>query len=280
MKRMEFDKELLNNLHGLSCIENFVLYILGKEGFSYRYLYFQSYLSFNEIAEEFVYRNARYAYFYKVKRLQNIAMENGVIQIQSGDKLDLNFVRNHDYVCMMVKPEYIKDKYNVELWREDHYILLSDADGFQFNYLNDTPRDVGVISFDELKQIYGGDMIVIDICQNITDEMKQFFLRKLVQSMHIDGGVEKYNITDFTTARDILGICRILRKRIYEFSSMYINAEFLTPYLHMLDKQYMAIEYSRLRKSVDYNYVEDIMTHVAIEDKENMRHLLTALGNL
>ncbi len=280
MKQMEFDKSLLDHLHGLSCIENYVLYLLRKEGFPYQYLYYQSYLSFREIADDFVYGDTQYAYFYKVKRLQNLAVETGSIQIQSCEKLDLDFICSHDYICVMVKSEYIKEKYNVDLWREDHYILLSNMDGFRFNYLNDTPRDVGIISFSELKQIYGSDMIAIDMGSNVTDEMKQDFLRKLIKSIHIDEDIEQYNLTDYIIARDILGICRVLRKRIYEFSSMYIDAEFLKPYLYMLDQQYLAIEYSRLRRNADYSKVNDIMLHVAAEDAKNMKRLLTILSRM
>ncbi|GFI46780.1 hypothetical protein IMSAGC019_02100 [Lachnospiraceae bacterium] len=277
MKRMEFDKELLNGLHGLSCIENFVLYILKKEGFSHQCLYYQSYLPFSEIAKELIYKKTSYAYFYRVKRIQNVAAESGIIQMQTRSELDLDFICNHDYVCVMVKPEYMKDKYNVGLWREDHYILLADAGGFQFYYLNDTPRDAGIISFDLLRQIYGGKTIAIDIKQKIRGEMKQIYLRRLVQSMEIDRVAEKCNISNLITARDILGICRILRKRLYEFSSMYIDADYLVPYLNMLDKQYMAIEYLRLRKKDDYDKAGNILLNVAIEDIKNMACILTDL---
>ncbi len=280
MKTVQFDKDLLNGLYGISCIENYVLYILRREGFSYQYLYFQSGLSFGEIADEFVHRNARFAYFYRIKRLQNIAAENGLIHMMSDSWVDFSDLCNHDFVCVMVKPEYIKKKYHVDLWRDDHFILLSEMDESRFYYLNNTPRDAGLISCKELQQVCGGGMVAIDIGWDVTEELQQKFLYQMIQSIRIDDITAEYDIGDFGIARDILGICRILRKRLYEFSSQYLDSGFLLPYLNLLDKQYMSIEYMRLREKMDRKKLNDMMLEVAVEDRKQMTNLLTMLHEI
>ncbi len=277
MKKVQFDKDLLNGIYGLSCIENYVLYILRREGFSYQYLYSQSGLSFGEILEEFVHRNARFSNFYRIKRLQNVAAENGLIQIMSDSRVDFPAMYKHDFVCIMVKPEYVKKKYHVDLWRDDHFILLSEMDESRFHYLNDTPRDAGVISSEELKRICSGGMVAIDIGRDVTEELKREFLYQMIQSIRIDDVTAEYDIGDFGIARDILGVCRILRKRLYEFCSQYLDSGFLLPYLNLLDKQYMSIEYMRLRKKTDRKKLNDIMLEVAMEDRKHMTNLLKML---
>lgn len=277
MKKVQFDKDLLNGLYGLSCIENYVLYILRREGFSYQHLYFQSGLSFGEIVEEFIHRNARFAYFYRIKRLQNVAEENGLIQMISDSRADFSAMHNHDFACVMVEPEYVKKKYHVDLWRDDHFILLSEIDKSRFHYLNDTPRDAGVISSEELKRICSGGMVAIDIGRDVTEELKREFLYQMIPSIRIDDVTAEYDIGDFGIARDILGVCRILRKRLYEFSSQYLDSGFLIPYLNLLDKQYMSVEYMRLRKKTDRKKLNDIMLEVAVEDRKHMTNLLKML---
>ena len=281
MKRFEFDKDNLNDLYGLSCVENFLLYILKMERYSYKFLFYKSFLSFSAIVNAFYIDKVEYAYFNKISRIQDLARKNKVINMRENFILDLDFFDRYDYICVMVKPEYIKSKYNTEMWRDDHYILLSKTDNKNFNYLNDNPRNIGVISFSELENISTGRVLAFDLKKDINDEIKKVFFNEFIIDFNADALTDlNINITDFTMARDILGIHRILRRRTCDFCSQYANIEFLTPYLNALDKHYTSLEYMRLRNKVDYNKINEIFANILQEDRNEMFKIKTELEKL
>ncbi|MCL2591946.1 MAG: hypothetical protein FWD82_01150 [Defluviitaleaceae bacterium] len=281
MKSLIFDKGKLSDLHGLSCIENFLLYILREEQYAYKDLFYKSFLHFDEIIDIFFEKKVEYASFYNIKRIQDVAKENNIINVNVNSCLEPLFLDKHDYICVMVKPEYIKEKYKTELWREDHYILLSKAENSNFYYLNDTPRDTGLLSFDELKNIFSEYVIAFDINKNTSNEMKKVFLNEFIKDL----GTERNdliipNISEFIMARDILGIHRVLRKRTYEFCSQYVNVDFLTPYLNSLDKYYALFEYMRLRDKVDYKKINEIFDLINKEDINQVSLMITELEKI
>ena len=275
-----FSKDELNNLYGLSCIENFLLYILKKEKYLYKYLFFQSFLPFRIIIDSFIREKVQFAYFDKIMRIQDLAGKYGLIDLHTINSLDFEFINKYEYICVMVKPEYIKSKYKIALWREDHYILLSQLNKNHFYYLNDTPRDVGLISFAELKSIFAGQIVAFDIRHNITDELIKQFFNLFIYNLDFDKREFIINIDDFVTARDILGIHRILRRRVYEFCSMYTDVEFLIPYLNTLDKHYTSLEYMRLRNNVDFKNINIMLLDVYKEDIVKMNDILRKLEEI
>lgn len=263
MRHLEMNKSDLDNLYGLSCIENFLLYVLKKESYSYRYLFFESMLSFRNVVDAFVNENLTYAYFNKVERLQNIASAYDLIVMLSKPIIEKTLFEHHDYICMMVKPTYIQSKYKVELWRDDHYILLLKVEDDKFFYLNDTPRDAGILSWDEVKSIFAGSIIVFDIKKDISDDLKTEYYRLFID--HAKGAEANTvlpHINDFVMARDILGVYRILSRRIYEFCSLYINMEVFTPVLNELDRYYASLEYMRLRNRINFDSINQMFADI------------------
>jgi len=269
MKQFEMNKSLLDNLYGLSCIENYFLYALSIENYAYKYLYYNSAVSLRDIADAFFVKNAQYAYFNKIPRLHREAIDNKLISMVNFDGANLDlYVLEKDFVCVKVIPEFIESKYRTELWRDDHYILLSYLDNNNFKYLNDNPKDQGIISKAELRKFYGGHIIGFDILREINDELKAEFLKLFLSALTIDFISSDLVLHDIIKARDTLGVLRISRKRIFDYYLLYINEDFAVDYLQELDKQYAVLEYMRLRKNIDIHKMNDIF--VAIQEYDNV----------
>lgn len=279
MKMKHLNKSNLENLYGLSCIETFLLYALKNEKYSYQYLFFDSFLSFNEIIYAFVEKKIQFAHFREVTRIQHLCSQYGLVNLHRYDQINEVIFNDFSYVCCLVKLEYIKNKYKTELLRDDPYILLSPLDEENFYYLKDSPRDDGVLTLKELTSIFDGHIITFDIQKEITenmiDEFFQLFLIKLRNKKM--AYYPNPNLTNIIEARDIIGIHRILRRRMYEFCSLYTNVDFLVPYLKELDRYYAMIEYMRLRKKIDIQKVETIFEAIFREDMLQMAKIIKEL---
>jgi len=279
MKQFEVNKSFLENLHGLSCIENYFLYFLSINNYPYKYLYYNSAISFDNIAFAFISDDVHYANFNQTPRLHKVALQNKLIKIWNYKGDDYNeYILTKDYVCIRVTPEFIKDKYNIELWRDDHYILLRYLDNENYTYLNDNPRDQGVISRVELNKAYGGQMIGFEILHEIEDDLKSMFFHKFFLSISKDEKIINLTYDNIIKARDTLGVLRVLRKRIYDYCSLYINIDFMSEYLRELDKQYTTLEYMRVRKKVDHEKVNDILKFLQERDKSVIELIKNRMG--
>ena len=140
---------------GLACIENYLLYVLNINNYEYRHLYAKSFLPFFDIAVAFLKESASYAYFNKIERLVNVADKKGLIHFSAFNDLNEEIYRC-DYCCLQINSEFIKERYRGQIWRDDHYYLLSAIDGDTWTCLNDNPRERIVFKYDELCNVYGG----------------------------------------------------------------------------------------------------------------------------
>ena len=272
MKTFDLDKSILNNAHGLSCVENYLLFAMITENYDYKYLYYNSYLSFFDIACEFVENNAEYASFYRIPRLQEIAKKNNLVDINYYKNADfLENINLDNYTAIIVDSEYVKAKYNTKSWRNDHYILIFSKDAQTFYYLNDNPRDTGIIHLSELKKIYTGGYISFSLKNKISDELKKEFLNIFLSSIVAVQNYFKFDLKDIFQARDVLGIIRVLRKRIYEYCSIYISMDFYKDFIASLDRFYSVIEYMRIRNSIDLNKINQFFENTQKEDIDFMR---------
>ena len=273
MKKLDFCKDFMLDGYGLSCIENYLLYIFNVEMLPYQYLFFESSLSANEITKAFIDDGISFANFDKIRRLQSIASDYGFIDITYDSVINKEIFDCHDYICIKVKPEYIKEKYNTTLWRDDHYILVSKIEDNKFSYLNDTPRDIGIFSLEELCETFAGKVIAFDIKRDINYRIKENFAELLIEDLKnntneiifANKNIDRYNCI---AARNIIGVCRILRKRLCEFCSVYINinVEFMIPYIKWLDKCYVQVEYMRLRNKYNPEEIKNMLYRLSEND--------------
>jgi len=267
--KAEFEKTMLNDVYGLSCVENFLLYAMKSEDYEYKYLYHGSYLSMRDITDEFIENNARYASFYRIQRLQELAAQNSLIEWKYMRHDDFTgYIDDYDYSAIMIKPEHIAVKYKTELWREDHFLLIGQKGPESFYYLNDNPRDNGIISYGELQSIYAGEMIGFTIKNKIGKALRHEFLDIFIGSISAAPRRSNFEFPDLMMARDTLGVIRTSRKRICDYCGIYIPVDFYRDFISSIEKLYASIEYMRLRKSSDMDKINRQFEELQEQDIE------------
>ena len=272
MREIEVNKSLFNNALGLSCIENYLLYILAARRYDYRYLYAESFVPFFDIAQALHSECVRYAYFNGIPRIMDTARNEGLISLHITEKF-AEAALSYDYCCAKVVPEYIKARYGRDFWRDDHYILLCGQNEKGWIFVNDNPRDVIELSGEELSQVYGGRTLCFNILEDVNERIKEDLLERFKKSIAVSTASNKtcdLSIGSLETARDILGILRVTRKRIREYCSIYIDADFMKEYLSRLDKSYAALEYMRLRGNVDFDVINQMFETLGTNDFETI----------
>lgn len=267
MKQISVNKSLFDNTLGLSCIENYFLYILTVLNYDFRMLYAKSYVSVFDIAKALCDDTVSYAYFNKIPRLQNVACNEGFISLSNTNDLN-EAVDNHDYCCVRINPDYLKKRYGLVMWRDDHYILLCEQKNNKWICLNDNPRDIIEINSDELSNVYAGQSICFSMLTNFNDSLKVKLLTAFRDIIANQIQTYEFDVNNLETARDILGILRVTRKRLYEYCSSYIEVDFFKDYLADLDKSYTLLEYMRLRKKIDFERINQMLSQIQIHDWE------------
>ena len=265
MKKIDVNKALLDKITGLSCVENYLIYILLSEHQKIQFLYAKSYISFFDIVKVFCNENASYAYFNKIPRLQETAVDEGLISLNVMADID-EAALNHEYCCVQVKPDYIAERYKRNFWRDDHYLLLCEEHGRKRIFLNDTPRDVFTADDEEVSCFYGGKTICFDMKTSLNQSIKDNLLYAFQSSILKSGNERNVFIDNLVVIRDILGILKATRKRIYEYCSMYVDAGFMREYLTGLEREYSALEYMRIRKKYDLDKVNQTLCEIQAQD--------------
>lgn len=283
MIKDKLEKKEFDNINGLSCLENYTTYALKRERINYTLLYYKRWIPLFQIIEEFIDKKVSFAEFYKVKRLQKVAEELGIIKTLEQDKY-LNDIaeewNNYDYWTVKVKEEFIKKQYSTQLLRNDHYILVSYKNENEFFYLNDTPRDEGSINYNSLEKIISKKIYAFSIIHDTKFDikvLKKIFLKSVIED---DKKIEIWvdNNTDIELIRDILGILKILRKQVTMFCGNFINTYKISGYLDELEKYYALMEYMRLRKIVSYRKIKEICGEIIINDKKMREYIINEMS--
>lgn len=271
-----FQQDLLENTYGFSCIENYLIYGMREQGYEYVPLFFNSYISLTDIIYEFIQNKAKYAFFYKIPRIHNIALEYGLIEKEYQNRKIINLNRESiwDYLAITVKPKYLLEKYGVSLWREDHYILLRRGEGNDIFYLNDSPRDSGLLQEQELSSLFDGMVLKFSVKKKIDSLMKVKFYEIFLESLKCDYQksekemLENLSDINIVIARDIMGVLRISRKRICEYLYNFLtDKEFTENYLKEIDIAYASLEYMRLRKQSNLAEIGKIYRKIFENDR-------------
>lgn len=276
--RFPIDRSLFDGACGLSCVENLLIFALRASCMAYPYLFYRSHLTLPEIMREFFERNASYARFGAVERIQELAVREDLLSMELHVSL-------HDGLCgpekawvfVMLTPEAVREKYRTEMLREDHYILLGSAEGERYTCFNDTPRDIGTMTGEELERCFGGRVICIRPTGRPFDGLRKEAVARMTDALSKKDTACRMDYADLLTLRDILGVLRILRRRTVEFSSMYTDARVFSPYLEELDKRYAGLEYRRLRKKTDESYNRALFEELLEEDERWLIDVKNAL---
>ena len=278
MLKQQFKKEEMDDFPSLSCIENYFLYALRNSGQSPRLLYCDSFLCFTDILREFVEKNIAFSNFYKIRRLQNTAAENGIIELKYHHGLfSKSGYDKFDYGAVEVLESEFTKKYGRKLMREDHYILLGEKNETEFYYLNDTPRDDGVIEKERLKNLFGGSMVMFSFTEPVSglslEKCAERLYKRICREEEGDPQLLFCRMNAITQARDFLGVLKVSRKRVQEFLSLFIDTAFLNNHLHNLNKAFGALEYMRIKNNADPDAIWRMMNDIYHQDKTVVRKI-------
>ena len=265
MKSFELNQKFFNNSYGLSCVENLLLYVLNSNGIISPCLYYSSFLTIEQI-EKILMTTSSYSTFDGIERLQDVAVKEGIINMHIMDEYSLKDIDDRFYCCSMVTPMFIRNKYRTTLMRDDHYILISSIDDNMYGYANDTPRDVGQILVGEFEKYYVGKNIVFELCEPKAALNCEKYILKMINKLKTNDPEYKIMCSDILVLRDVIGILRILRKRMYSLISLKYKVEFMIPYLNYLDKCYANIEYMRIKHKIDETKIVEMKGNIVSWD--------------
>lgn len=274
MTKFDINTDLLKNTLGLSCVENLLTYILRANNISLYPLYANSFLTYSEVENALTTQQETYATFSSLARIQHIAEKEGIIKIKLIDSPELPLTCDDHYLIVMVAPDFAKDKYKKVLWRDDHYILVSQSTENTLNYINDNPLDTGKMSFGELQHYYAGHAIAISIENTCYFNSIEHYVETFLHSCKIDVSNKELNSYDVMMLRDIVGILKILRRRAYALVSFVYDVDYMIDYFKLLDHKYTVLEYMRIRKQYDPVKLKQIRDEIIAEDTTLINKLL------
>ncbi|MCM3038997.1 hypothetical protein M3201_04700 [Paenibacillus motobuensis] len=279
----------LDNLQSFSCVESYILAYLKKEKINITLLYYLSYIPYKELYNDFLFKEVEYAYFKKIPRIQDVAKEHNLIEVEWNDNINLTEIfENKEWDFLLgINSDYFYAKYNFYPWRKDHYVLIRQKNQNTYYYLNDNPRDESYITTSELHQIFNGETIKYRITGDTFSLEENKILKQFYTNLAFE---EKSNFIDTIDSilddehnikiRDFLGVLRISRIRIERFISNFIDSNFMESYITEIKKLYTTCEYQRLRKKLDLNYIKEKIDELYIMDINIMRKVKENLGGL
>lgn len=274
LKKEDMNKDML----GLSCIENYVLAQLRLQG-NIHFFYYQSFLPIEEIYYNIFVENAEYANFKKNPRILKTAKDLGCLQYHWEHNVDMDRLDQfeQEYVLVQVRPDFLRDKYARRLFRDDHYVFLSQKDDNTFVYLNDNPADQAEISTLELNYYYVNDAFVFRTLNKPIN-----YIDCLLSFYHIMNTYKKRTINiqyemNAIKVRDFIGILKLSRKRIIEFVRPILEESDETHFsifLQELNRLYSRLEYMRIRNRCESETIYKGLKYIFERDRICMRWIM------
>lgn len=277
------NKDYFKDLHGLSCVENYFLYLLYLRNEPYIWLYSESFVPFKRVYKDFIENSARYESYGSVTRLHDSAKGRGLIKLDyvkdnnlTEMKPQLDSLRPNEYMLIKISPEFIKNKFNSVKWRDDHFaLLLKERDSITL--INDSPAYAGLTEWDELDMAYDNTYIIINFIRepdkNDLSTCRQSFEKCITSYMAEEISVNEKDIQELIRLRDALGVYRVLIKRVIDYSNSYLKANIKHIEAENLDRIYSAVEYLRIRKRYKAGEIRDMVRSI----EETERSIITEI---
>ena len=246
--------DYLRKESALSCIENYLLYLISQKNYTWEYIYYKSFALLSDIITGFS-GDQDYSNYKGIERLHNVAADLGMVKIfrlpSSTNLKELN----DKWYAIQVSTDYMVQKYNFKPWRDDHHILMHNlSKSGEVEYLNDVPSDAGVISIDEAQKLSVGEIVILSVEDEIPSKDKCFFIegtKDILKSFDLEKNVVndlKGSIT-LDALRDAVSVAKVLVNRHSELIKTYGLTIEGNDYYEYLSFVQSKLEYYRLRKS-------------------------------
>ncbi|MCR5803676.1 MAG: hypothetical protein K6G47_05400 [Clostridia bacterium] len=271
--------DLLRKESALSCIENYLLYLISQKKYTWEYIYFKSFVLLSD-AIRGLNGDQDYSNYKGIERLHNVAAELGMVKIiRLPSSTDLKELDGKWY-AIQVSTDYMIQRYNFKPWRDDHHILMHNLpESGEVEYLNDVPSDAGVMTLDEAQKLSVGEIVVLDVEDDVSGLDKKFFIegtKEILRSFDL----EKNTVNDLKDSitldalRDAVSVAKVLVNRQNELVKIYGLSLSENDYYDYLSFVQSKLEYYRLRKSPAEKWM-GMLEEVVIRDTAYIRMLKT-----
>jgi hypothetical protein len=269
-----FIEEKMCNEYGLSCIEDYVLYLLNCYVKNWRKIFFKSYIDFEEILNQIFLQNKEYSTIDFIERIQKTLNKEKILLYEEKPCECLEKIDVGDFFLLQIKPQATKELFHTVTWREDHYILVRRIGIDHFEYMNDRPFYNGTYSYKELMSIAEQNMIKIGIINDnlntvIHDENIDFLKRQLNKK---NLNMKNRIYFDAEKLRDCVGIYKVVVRRLDAFFSEFCDSNLFVKEINVLDNIYLRLEYINIREIESRDVLEKIVNDV-VEVESNVKKI-------
>lgn len=261
MQTCSFNIKSLNGNLALSCVEDYFL-ALYKEKKNFEFLYYQAGISIESLIHDIFCLHKGFAGITCVERLHDTAKQLGILDMSYSTKKD-DIRKLEGCAIVEVIPKFVERRYHIQLFREDHYLLIEKKDQNSCFFLNSTPREFGILNYDDLDSVRGNRVILFQKMGEISQNMRK---SRNTHATDLETGFPKVRFDNMDIVeieyRDFLLSLCVLRKRLRLYEH-YEN----TSYLDWLAGLARVAEYARMKKTLNQDLMERNINKVKEQDK-------------
>ena len=120
---MKFQESYFHNEYGLSCVEDYIIYILCKDTSDWPKIFYKSYYDIEEILNYLLFEGQEYSSIKFIERIQTTLINDGMLGLIQLNLEEIERIEPGDIFLMELKESATKELLNINTWRRDHYIM-------------------------------------------------------------------------------------------------------------------------------------------------------------
>ena len=254
---MIFEEDYFQNEFGLSCVEDYVIYVLSRETYNWKCIFYKSYFDIEEIINYLLFKGQEYSSIKFIERIQNTLVNDGMLELVQMNLEDIERIDSKQIFLMELNESATKELLNINAWRNDHYIMCCKNTNGLYTYVNDRPYLTGNFESAELKKYIGREhaFSIRVIHKNIGSIINRGKIVQLEQKLKSQVILSGNLYLGFGKIRDSIGIYRVVVKRLQAFFCAYGTDKFIEDEIKRLDNIYLRLEYMNIRKNHDLDKV-------------------------
>lgn len=254
---MKFQESYFHNEYGLSCIEDYIIYILCKDTFDWPKIFYKSYYDIEEILNYLLFEGQEYSSIMFIERIQTTLINDGMLGLMQLNLEEIKGIEPGDIFLMELKENATKELLKINAWRSDHYIMCYKNTNEGYSYVNDRPYITGDLEYSELQKYAGREhaLIVRVINKNIGYVINREKVVQLEQKLKSETLLSGDLYLGFEKIRDSIGIYRVVVKRLQAFFFSFGTTNFIEDEIKRIENIYLRLEYMNIRKNYDLGKV-------------------------
>lgn len=203
---MKFQESYFHNEYGLSCVEDYIIYILCKDTSDWPKIFYKSYYDIEEILNYLLFEGQEYSSIKFIERIQTTLINDGMLGLIQLNLEEIERIEPGDIFLMELKESATKELLNINTWRRDHYIIERENQRLDSSY--NTPFAVKEAGFNMIDVRFGiigriklGNLIKIFPIDKTYDGDKwgckdYFFTMDVLKEKGLDNAVGRDGVFD------------------------------------------------------------------------------------